>query len=294
MTVTPALLHSAFYKFVPLKQPNALSARVRELAALCGPGLSGSILLATEGVNGMLAGPPKALSAMELALQTDPHFEGAFAGLDFKHSECKTAPFGRLIVRVKAEIVPLGIDGVDATRPSGVQIGPREWRALMRQPDVVLLDNRNSFEYQLGHFHGALDPQVNNFRDFPAFVRARLPQWQEHGKRVAMYCTGGIRCEKTGAWLRDLGLPVYQLQGGILNYFRHMPDAQQDWVGECFVFDNRVALNTRLQETSTTLQDVYATEPEDHWRLQRARRLACDANANPAEPVPLAAQARSH
>ena len=109
-----------------------------------------------------------------------------------------------------------------------------------------------------------------------AYVQAHLDEWKAQGKRVAMYCTGGIRCEKTSAWMADLGMPVYQLEGGILNYFREMPDAERDWQGECFVFDNRVALDTRLQETDTTLDDVYTGEPDDQWRLERARRLGAD------------------
>ena len=148
--------------------------------------------------------------------------------------------------------------------------------ALSPGAKVVLLDNRNSFEYRLGRFQNAIDPQVTNFRDFPAYVQAHLDEWKAQGKRVAMYCTGGIRCEKTSAWMADLGMPVYQLEGGILNYFREMPDAERDWQGECFVFDNRVALDTRLQETDTTLDDVYTGEPDDQWRLERARRLGAD------------------
>jgi UPF0176 protein len=150
---------------------------------------------------------------------------------------------------------------------------------LIKDPDVVLLDNRNSFEFRLGHFAGAVDPGVANFRDFPAYVQAHAAQWQAQGQRVAMYCTGGIRCEKTSAWMQGMGLPVYQLDGGILNYFQQMPDAQQDWHGECFVFDNRVALDTRLNETATTLEDVYQATPDGAWRLARARRLAQAAHA---------------
>ena len=149
----------------------------------------------------------------------------------------------------------------------------RENMALQR-PDVVLLDNRNSFEFRLGRFRGAVDPRVANFRDFPAYVLAHAPAWAAAGQRVAMYCTGGIRCEKTSAWMRGLGIPVWQLEGGILNYFEQMPDADRDWDGECFVFDNRVALDTRLQETATRLEDVYTGSPDGAWRLARALRLA--------------------
>lgn len=276
MTSPPALQHTAFYKFVRLEEPATVAERLRELTTRSGAGVMGSILVASEGINGMLAGTPEAVYAMEQALLTDPRFAGAFSDLVFKRSECKTVPFRRMKVHLKAEIVPLGIAGVDATRQTGINVSPQQWRELIRQDDVVLLDNRNSFEYRLGRFRNAIDPQVTNFRDFPAYVQAHLDEWKAQGKRVAMYCTGGIRCEKTSAWMADLGMPVYQLEGGILNYFREMPDAERDWQGECFVFDNRVALDTRLQETDTTLDDVYTGEPDDQWRLERARRLGAD------------------
>ena len=269
-----ALLHTAFYKFAPLPHPEQVGALLRELVSQQRvEGLTGSILVASEGINGMLAGTPVAVNRIEEALVQHPAFAGAFTGMIFKRSACTTAPFGKMKVHVKKEIVPLGVDGVDARR-SGIDVSPQDWRELIKAPDVELLDNRNSFEYRLGHFEGAIDPQVANFRDFPAYVRVHAPQWKAQGKRVAMYCTGGIRCEKTSAWMQDMDLPVYQLEGGILNYFGQMPDAQRDWRGECFVFDNRVALDTRLQETATTLDDVYRDEPDGAWRLARARRLA--------------------
>lgn len=150
---------------------------------------------------------------------------------------------------------------------------PLAWRALLDRDDVVVLDNRNSFEYRLGRFRGAIDPGVRNFRDFPAYVEAHAAQWKAEGKRVAMYCTGGIRCDKTSGWMSGLGLDVLRLEGGILNYFAQVPDAERDWSGECFVFDNRIALDTHLQETETTLEQVYGDDPADAWRLARARRL---------------------
>lgn len=269
----PALLHTAFYKFARLPAPEDVAARLRELAAQPGEGITGSILVATEGINGMVAAAPQTIERIEQALLHDAAFAGAFEGMVFKRSACVTPPFGKMKVHVKKEIVPLGIDGVDARR-TGINVSPKDWRELIADPELVLLDNRNSFEFRLGHFAGAIDPQVVNFRDFPAYVRAHAAQWKAQGKRVAMYCTGGIRCEKTSAWMLEMDLPVYQLEGGILNYFQQMPDAQHDWLGECFVFDNRVALNTSLQETGTTLDDVYRAEPDGAWRLARAQRLA--------------------
>ncbi len=268
------LIHTAFYRFTPLSHPQHVVDELRALLAGHGEGgLTGSVLVAAEGINGMLAGSPEAVDRVEQALQHDPAFAGAFTGMAFKRSTCITKPFGKLKVHLKKEIVPLGVDGVDA-RNTGINVSPLEWRELIRQPDVVLLDNRNSFEYRLGHFEGAIDPEVQNFRDFPDYVRTHAVAWKAQGKRVAMYCTGGIRCEKTSAWMRDMDLPVYQLEGGILNFFEQVPDAQREWTGECFVFDNRVALDTRLRETATTLEDIYQGEPDGEWRLQRARRLA--------------------
>jgi UPF0176 protein len=266
------MIHTAFYRFTPLADPGQVAASLRDLLAREGiAGITGSILVAGEGINGMLAGTPQQVDRIEQALVQDPAFDGAFSGMAFKRSACNTPPFGKLKVHVKREIVPLGIDGVDA-RNTGINVSPQEWRELIRESDVVLLDNRNSFEYRVGHFEGAIDPGVTNFRDFPAYVREHAAEWKAAGKRVAMYCTGGIRCEKTSAWMQDMDLPVYQLEGGILNYFQQMPDAQQDWRGECFVFDNRVAVDTNLQEAATTLEDVYGDD--EAWRLARARRLA--------------------
>jgi UPF0176 protein len=277
------MVHTAFYKFTPLADPEQVAALLREL--LSPPemaGLTGSILVAGEGINGMLAGTAQTVDRIQEALLRNAGFAGAFTGMPFKRSACTTAPFGKLKVHVKREIVPLGIDGVDARR-TGINVSPQQWRELIQQPDVVLLDNRNSFEYRLGHFEGAIDPLVANFRHFPAYVRAHAAQWKAQGKRVAMYCTGGIRCEKTSAWMLDMELPVYQLEGGILNYFQQMPDAERDWHGECFVFDNRVALDTRLQETASTLEDVYQHEPDGAWRLARAKRLADAVEPPPAK-----------
>ncbi len=269
------LLHTAFYKFVVLDDPNRIAEICRELTT----DLTGSILLAQEGINGMIAGTPAQVDAFEHSLANDARFGGVFAGIVFKRSPCRTVPFRKMKVHVKREIVPLGKTGVDATQ-TGINVPPAQWRALIDEPDVVLLDNRNSFEFRLGRFRNAIDPKVANFRDFPRYVEEHLDEWKREGKRVAMYCTGGIRCEKTSAWMRDMGVPVYQLEGGILNYFQQMPDAERDWQGECFVFDNRIALDTHLQETDTTLEQVYTGPPDaeseqtdDRWRLERARRL---------------------
>ena len=204
----------------------------------------------------------------------DPRFEGQLGGIKIKRSPCQTAPFGRMKIHRRREILPLGIPGVDAVGHDRLALGPEEWRVLIASDDVILIDNRNSFEYRLGRFKGAIDPKVHNFRDFPRYVEANIVDWKASGKRVAMYCTGGIRCEKTSAWLNGLDLPVYELDGGILQYFLEVPDAEREWEGECFVFDNRVALDTQLAETGTSMEGAYTGDPDEAWRLSRARRLA--------------------
>jgi UPF0176 protein len=288
------LIHTAFYKFVPLADPTAAAQVLRRL---CSPLVQGSIIVAQEGINGVLAGTSSAVAEIEAALRSEPSFQGAFTDLHFKHSQCVTPPFGRLKVQVKAQIVAVGggvidiavdtaaeseISGIESSRSSkNNALNPEQWRVLMAEEDVVVLDNRNSFEYRLGHFKGAVDPGVNNFRDFTQYVKEQAPSWRAQAKRVAMYCTGGVRCEKTSAWMQAQGLEVYQLDGGVLNYFETLSDAERDWQGECFVFDNRVALDTRLQESATTAEQVYRDSdeyPDEQWRLQRARRLARESD----------------
>jgi UPF0176 protein len=279
------VVHSAFYRFTRLDDPAAVADALRTRSR----DVLGSLVVATEGLSGVVAGPAVAVAAFEAALAGDPVFGGAFAGLHFKRSTCTTAPFARMKVHVKPEIVALGlpaISGLDATREqrAATHLSPAAWRELLAGGDVVVLDNRNRFEWRLGHFRGAADPGVDNFRDFADLVRTRAPLWKSCGQRVAMYCTGGIRCEKTGVWMREeLGLEVFQLDGGILHYLQHTaapPDADDPWRGECFVFDNRIALDARLHETATTAEQVYdPAQPDEAWRLDRARRL--DAAASP-------------
>ena len=270
----PALLHSAFYRFTPLADPVAAAAAVRRVAQ----GVFGSITLAAEGLNGAVAGAPHAVADFEHALQGAGLCHGAFSGMAFKHSACTTPPFARLKVLVKPEIVALALPGGDhlplPDETDDSHLPPTQWRDMLARGDAVLLDNRNHFEFRLGHFLGAADPQVRHFRDLVAFVQQHAGAWRAARRPVAMYCTGGVRCDKTAPWLRSLGLNVLQLDGGILNYFATLPDADVDWQGECFVFDNRVALDARLQETRTTAEQVFdAQDPGESWRLARARRL---------------------
>jgi UPF0176 protein len=269
---TNPLFHIAFFKFVELEDPDIIVALLREFTRQ----LTGSILVASEGINGVLAGTTEQLDTFEHVLVHDSRLGNKFSGIAFKRSACKTTPFGRIKIHKKKEIVAIGVSGITGVNTdgkSGISVSPAEWRKLIARDDVVVIDNRNSFEYRLGKFKSAIDPQVSHFRDFPRYIEEHIPEWKAAGKRVAMYCTGGIRCEKTSAWMHELGVEVYQLDGGILNYFLSMPDAEKDWEGECFVFDNRIALDTKLQETDTTLEEVYEDEPDGEWRIARARRL---------------------
>ena len=272
----PALLHSAFYRFVPLADPQAAAASLRVLGERLG--LHGAIVVAGEGLNGAVSGLPASVETFEAALRGGEVLGEACRGLVFKRSPCERDPFGRFKVVVKPEIVALGLPEASGLPPpdehDDSHVSPAAWRELIVRDDVVVLDNRNHFEVRLGRFKGALDPQVRHFRDFVAFVQAQAPRWREEGRTVAMYCTGGIRCDKTAPWMRSLGLTVKQLDGGILNHFQSLPDAQRDWDGECFVFDKRVAVDTTLRETPTTLEQVFdPADPGERWRLERARRL---------------------
>jgi UPF0176 protein len=264
-------VHSAFYQFTKIPDPQAMAQLLRHALQA----LHGTIIVAQEGINGVLAGELAELERAEKELTCAPQFAPYFSAMPFKRSECTSNPFGLLRIRVKPELVQLGAPEITAHfGPSAHQsLGAEQWRQLLNRDDVVVLDNRNHFEYRLGHFVGAVNPQVEHFRDFTQYVNEHAPGWKAEGKKIAMYCTGGIRCEKTSGWMQALGLDVAQLDGGILHYFQSNPEAQADWVGECFVFDNRVALNTALKETATTEQDVY-TEASERWRLERALHLA--------------------
>jgi UPF0176 protein len=259
-------LHTAFYRFTRVANPEQAAREFEALA--CAHQLLGTVLFASEGINAVLAGDAEQVALFEAAFSQWP----GMSQLHFKHSECKTAPFWMLKVRVKSEIVALGL-GQSFEHSEHQSLAPKEWDQLMARDDVVVLDNRNSFEWRLGHFKNAADPMVNNFRDFKDLVIQNAPQWKQDNKKIAMYCTGGIRCEKTSAWMQSLGLDTFQLEGGILNYLEKTPNSK-DWVGQCFVFDNRIALDQNLEQTNTTVEQVYRTDIEDErWRLKRAWRL---------------------
>ena len=234
------LLTAAFYKFVELPDFKALRAPLLEHCERLG--VKGTILLAAEGINGTISGTHEAVQGVLAYLRRDPRL----ANLEHKESGAGEMPFYRMKVRLKKEIVTLGVDGVNPARMAGTYVTPDDWNKLLDDPNVVFVDVRNDYEVALGTFKGALNPQTKSFRDFPAWV-ASQDRLREKPK-VAMFCTGGIRCEKSTAFMRMQGFEnVYHLQGGILKYLETIPASDSRWEGECFVFDERVAVGQGLQ-----------------------------------------------
>jgi len=236
---------AALYQFAALPDFRKLREPLR---AFChGLGLKGSILLAAEGINGTAAGSDDGIDALVEELRHGALFGGRLDHLELKFSRAAAMPFGRMKVRLKKEIVTLGAPGVDPTRQVGTYVEPAEWNALIASPDTVLIDTRNAFEVAIGTFEGALDPDIASFGQFKDFVSKRLDP-ARHTK-IAMFCTGGIRCEKASSLLLAQGFAeVYHLKGGILKYLEEVPEAESRWRGECFVFDERVALGHGLIE----------------------------------------------
>ena len=232
----------SFYRFLDINEPGILRD---ELQALCdSQGLLGTILVAPEGFNGTVAGRRKSINAVFdwLKERFDIH-----KPLDARWTEAEQAPFRRMRVRVKREIVTLGRPDILPHRTTGQHVPPEQWNRLLDDPDVLLVDTRNHYEFEVGTFPGAIDPRNDSFREFPEFAESLAEVSKD--RPLAMFCTGGIRCEKATALMLELGFhEVYQLQGGILNYLETMPADDNRWQGECFVFDTRVAVDRDLSE----------------------------------------------
>ncbi|KKI19950.1 oxygen-dependent tRNA uridine(34) hydroxylase TrhO [Sphingomonas sp. Ag1] len=232
---------AALYQFARFDDPAALRD---DIEACCrANGVQGTLLLAHEGINGTIAGSPAAIDAVVAHLRTLP----GCADLAVKYAWAPTEPFHRLKVRLKREIVTMGQPDLDPLTDVGTYVAPEEWDALITRSDTVVIDTRNDYEVAIGTFPGAINPETRSFRDFPAWFRVNRDQLTAGKKKVAMFCTGGIRCEKSTAFLKAEGIEeVYHLQGGILNYLEKMPADQVSWQGECFVFDERVAVTPDL------------------------------------------------
>lgn len=240
----PKYLTAALYKFVSL--PNYRDLQLPILDVCKNNHIKGTLLLAEEGINGTIAGLPQDIHNVLNFLRTDPLFENKFADLEHKESYADEHPFYRMKVKLKKEIVTLGVPGVSPTKKVGTYVKPEDWNALISDPDVVLIDTRNDYEVDIGTFKGAIDPKTSTFREFPEYVAQHFDKTKH--KKVAMFCTGGIRCEKASSYMMDQGFEeVYHLQGGILKYLETMPEAESMWQGECFVFDQRVAVKHNLE-----------------------------------------------
>jgi UPF0176 protein len=252
-----ALKVAAFYQFVALPDFRTLRAPLHVLCTQLG--LKGSVLLAHEGINGTLAGPAEAIDTLIDEFRRGALFGGRLDNLELKYSTAAGMPFGRLKVRLKKEIVTLGDPAADPTRQVGTYVGAADWNALITSDDVLVLDTRNAFEVAMGTFEGARDPGIASFGQFKEFTARELDPGRH--KRIAMFCTGGIRCEKASAHLLAQGFgEVYHLKGGILKYLEQIPEEESRWRGECFVFDERVALGHRLRERSQATRTEIAVD----------------------------------
>ena len=234
---------AALYKFTPFPEPAAL--RVPLLDCCEAAGVKGTLLLAHEGINGTIAGTRAGIDAALAHIRGLPGCDD----IEWKESTATEMPFGRMKVRLKREIVTMGQPDVDPTASVGTYVDPAEWNDLISAPDVAVIDTRNDYEVGIGTFRGAVDPGTKSFRDFPAWWEANKARF--HNKRVAMFCTGGIRCEKSTNFLKAQGVEdVFHLRGGILKYLEEVPEAESLWDGECFVFDRRVSVGHGLREGS--------------------------------------------
>ena len=238
MSNSPVIV-AALYKFVAL--PDYRELREPLLDVCLNAGVKGTLLLATEGINGTIAGSRLAIDEVLAYLKSDARFND----IDHKESLDSELPFYRMKVKLKKEIVTMGREGIDPKMLVGHYVEPQDWNALITDPEVIVIDTRNHYECDIGSFEGAINPQTTTFKEMPAFVDQQLDPAKH--KKVAMFCTGGIRCEKSTAYLLEQGFDeVYHLKGGILKYLEEVPAEKSLWQGECFVFDNRVAVDHDL------------------------------------------------
>lgn len=233
----------AFYKFVTLEKHSKLK---RPLLEFCKHNnIKGTVLLAKEGLNGTVSGPREGIDALKQYFLDNQQINGVQGKESYYHEH----PFYRMKVKIKEEIVTLHQDGVDPNETVGTYIKPKDWNAIIQDPEVILVDTRNTYEYDVGTFKGALNPETTNFVQFPEYVAEKLNK--DKHKKVAMFCTGGIRCEKASSFMLKQGFEeVYHLEGGILKYLEEVDPSESLWEGECFVFDNRVTVNHQLEKGS--------------------------------------------
>ncbi|KTW02926.1 rhodanese-related sulfurtransferase [Sphingomonas sanguinis] len=281
----------ALYRFASFPDPALL--REPLLAVAEANGIRGTLLLASEGINGTVAGSHDAIEALLAHIRTLP----GCADLDYKDSAAEMMPFHRMKVRLKREIVSMGVDGIDPTREVGTYVAGEAWNALIADPDTLLIDTRNDYEVAIGTFDGAVDPGTKSFRDFPDWFRENRDQLMAGKSKVAMFCTGGIRCEKATAFLKAEGVAdVFHLDGGILKYLETMPEERSRWNGECFVFDARVAVGHGLSPGSHGLCHGcrMPVGPEDRASPLYVEGVSCPACHGTRDAERLAAYAERH
>jgi UPF0176 protein len=239
----PQIVVCALYKFVTLENYQALRQPIHDVMEK--NHVRGTLLLANEGINGTIAGSRHAIDTVITWLKSDPRL----AELEYKESITSVMPFNRTKVKLKKEIVTMGIEGIDPKQVVGTYVNAQDWNSLIDDPEVLVIDTRNDYEFQVGTFKNAINPNTQSFREFPQYVKENLDS--DKHKKVAMFCTGGIRCEKSTAFLKQQGFDeVYHLKGGILKYLEEMPIESTLWEGECFVFDERVTVNHHLEKGS--------------------------------------------
>mgnify|MGYP001945040245 FL=1 len=239
--MSQSIVVAAMYKFVSL--PDYTEIRDPLLQVMEANDIKGTLLLAEEGINGTVSGTREGIDALLAWLRNDPRL----VDIDHKESYCDEQPFYRTKVKLKKEIVTMGVPGIDPNKVVGTYVEPKDWNAIISDPEVLVLDTRNDYEVAIGTFEGAIDPQTVTFREFPAHVRENYDPTKH--KKVAMFCTGGIRCEKASAFMLQEGYEeVYHLKGGILKYLEEVPQEESLWRGDCFVFDNRVTVRHDLSE----------------------------------------------
>ena len=243
-----AFVICSFYKFITLSDFEGLKTHF--LTGMQEFDIKGTIILAHEGINGSFAGTRAQMEGYYAFIRQDSRF----ADIRFKETFDDKLPFAKAKVKLRKEIVTMGIPEVDPLLLAGTRLTPEEWNALISDPETVLVDTRNDYEFNAGTFKNAINPDTENFRDFPAYVQAELAD--KKNKKIAMFCTGGIRCEKSTAYLRGLGFQeVYHLQDGIIEYLEQMPKEQSLWEGNCFVFDDRVGIDADLKRVYPQLPD---------------------------------------
>lgn len=232
----------ALYKFVALDDYQQIQQPLKDL--LEANNVRGTLLLANEGINGTVAGKRESIDALLQWFKQDPRL----ADVVYKESYNAEQPFNRTKVKLKKEIVTMGVEGIDPRHVVGTYVKPKEWNTLISDPDVVLVDTRNDYEVDIGTFKNAVNPNTETFREFPQYVKENLDPTKH--KKVAMFCTGGIRCEKSTAYMKEQGFEeVYHLEGGILKYLEEVPQEESLWEGDCYVFDGRVAVNHQLEKS---------------------------------------------